>query len=80
MEATFDGDIPDISQVPGVSSVQTVGRTVRCQVRGSIEPLLQTLAVAGVHQLLSHEPSLEELFLTHYGQSTEMGDPPADGD
>ena len=40
---------------------------VRCQVRGSVEPLLTVLAAAGVHELLSREPSLEELFLAHYG-------------
>ena len=32
-----------------------------------MEPLLQALAAAGVRQLRSREPSLEELFLTLYG-------------
>jgi len=36
-------------------------------VRGSMEPLLQVLAAAGVRQVRSREPSLEELFLTLYG-------------
>jgi len=40
---------------------------VRCQVQGSVEPLLAVLAGAGVSQMLSREPSLEELFLAHYG-------------
>ena len=35
-----------------------------------VEPLLQVLATAGVHELLSREPSLEELFLAHYGASS----------
>jgi hypothetical protein len=35
---------------------------------GSVEPLLGVLAASGVHQLLSREPSLEELFLAHYGR------------
>ena len=34
---------------------------------GSIEPLLDVLAGAGVRHLVSREPSLEELFLAHYG-------------
>jgi ABC-2 type transport system ATP-binding protein len=46
---------------------------VRCQVVGSVEPLLTVLAAAGVHHLLSREPSLEELFLAHYG-----GTPPVE--
>ena len=68
VEATFDGTIPDLSGVPGVSSVQTNGRVVRCQVRGPIQPLLRVLADAGVTELVSREPSLEELFLAQYGE------------
>ena len=67
IEATFDGPAPDLSQVRGVSSVHVEGRVVRCQVLGTVEPLLKVLAAAGVHGLLSREPSLEELFLAHYG-------------
>jgi ABC-2 type transport system ATP-binding protein len=73
VEATFDGSVPDLSPVAGVSSVQVEGRVVRCQVRGTIGPLLEALAGAGVHELLSREPSLEELFLAHYG-SDDTGD------
>jgi len=67
VEATFDGSAPDLSAVPGVTVVTTSGRVVRCQVRGPVEPLLRVLAAAGVTQLLSREPSLEELFLAQYG-------------
>lgn len=71
VEATFDGSVPDLSRVPGVSAVEVLGPVVRCQVHGSVEPLLRVLAAAGVHELLSHEPSLEELFLAHYGAAPE---------
>ena len=67
VEATFAGAIPDLSSVPGVSSVQADGRVVRCQVRGPVAPLLKVLAAADVTELLSREPSLEELFLAQYG-------------
>ena len=70
VEATFDGSVPDLSRVPGVRSVVVEGRVVRCQVNGSVEPLLKVLANSGVHELLSREPSLEELFLAHYGVSS----------
>jgi ABC-2 type transport system ATP-binding protein len=76
VEATFDGSIPDLSKVPGVSKVQVYGNVVRCQVRGTVEPLLKVLATAGVHELLSREPSLEELFLAHYGPDAEAVDRP----
>jgi len=67
VDATFDTAPPDLARVPGVTAVQVDGNHVRCQVVGSVEPLLAVLAASGVHQLLSREPSLEELFLAHYG-------------
>ncbi|MGD0056142.1 MAG: ABC transporter ATP-binding protein, partial [Acidimicrobiales bacterium] len=67
VQVTFDDRVPDLSGVAGVSMVEVEGRTLTCQVKGPVEPLLQVLAGAGVHELLSREPSLEELFLSHYG-------------
>ncbi len=74
VEATFDGSTPDLSHVPGVRGVQVDGHVVRCQVQGTVEPLLKVLAASGVHELLSREPSLEELFLAHYGPGSEAAD------
>jgi ABC-2 type transport system ATP-binding protein len=79
VEATFGGPVPDLSGVPGVSSVQVDGRVVRCHVRGPVAPLLSVLATAGVTELLSREPSLEELFLAQYG-SGDLVRSAADGD
>ena len=70
VEATFDGPVPDLTRVPGVRHVAVDGRTVRCHVQGSVEPLLKVLADSSVRELLSREPSLEELFLAHYGAGT----------
>jgi ABC-2 type transport system ATP-binding protein len=67
VEATINGAVPDVSAVPGVSAVQVDGPVLRCHVRGSIQPLLHALADADVTQVLSREPSLEELFLAQYG-------------
>jgi ABC-2 type transport system ATP-binding protein len=67
VDATFDVSPPDLSRIPGVTAVEVHGNQVRCQILGSFEPLLSVLASSGVHQLLSREPSLEELFLAHYG-------------
>ena len=74
VEATFAGELPDLSGVPGVSGVVTDGHSLRCQVTGPVQPLLTALADAGVTRLLSRERSLEELFLAFYGQSV-----PSDG-
>ena len=73
VEATFDGSVPDLSAVPGVTSVEVAGNVVRCQVHGGVAPQLTVLAVSGVHELLSREPSLEELFLAHYGAPDAEG-------
>ncbi len=70
VEAEMDGQVPDLSGVPGVSAVEVDGSRVRCHVSGSIEPLLKILSAAGVRHLVSREPSLEELFLAHYGASS----------
>jgi ABC-2 type transport system ATP-binding protein len=77
VEATFDGPVPDLAAVPGVSAVGVAGRVVSCHVRGPLQPLLQVLAGAGVTGLISREPSLEELFLARYGGNDEASD--ADG-
>lgn len=68
VDATFDAPPPDVSRVPGVTAVEVQGNRLRCQVVGSVEPLLGVFAASGVHQLLSREPSLEEIFLAHYGR------------
>jgi len=76
VEAELDGPVPDLAPIAGVSALEVAGQRVRCQVTGSIEPLLAALAAAGVHHLVSREPSLEELFLAHYGAVD--GEAPAD--
>ena len=73
IEADFDGPPPGVSQVPGVTHVDVQGHHLRCQVKGSVQPLLAVLASAGVTHLISREPSLEELFLAHYGSHDEAG-------
>jgi ABC-2 type transport system ATP-binding protein len=71
VEATFDGEPPDVSRVPGVVASVVEDHRLRCQVNGPVAPLLGVLAAAGVQELLSTKPSLEELFLSHYGSRVE---------
>jgi ABC-2 type transport system ATP-binding protein len=73
VEATFDGPVPDLSQVAGVSAVRCSGQLVQLEVKGSVEPLLQALSGSQVTKLLCREPSLEELFLALYGEHTDVG-------
>ena len=67
VEADLESAPPDLSGVPGVTRVEVTADHVRCQVTGPIQPLLTALAASGIRQLLSREPSREELFLAHYG-------------
>jgi ABC-2 type transport system ATP-binding protein len=71
VDVTFEHDAPDLSHVEGVLSASATGRHASLQVRGTMEPLLEVLGSAGVRQLRSREPSLEELFLTLYGDRDE---------
>jgi ABC-2 type transport system ATP-binding protein len=73
VEVTFVGRAPDLSSVPGVRDAQSQGNTARLEVAGSIDPLLKELGRHEVRELISREPSLEELFLLHYGEQTPAG-------
>lgn len=69
VEATFADAPPDVSHISGVSAVKVVGKHLTCQIRGPIDKLLTVLAAAKPQTLLSREPSLEELFLSLYGET-----------
>jgi ABC-2 type transport system ATP-binding protein len=67
VDVTFGAAPPDLAGVPGVTRAVTDGPYVHLEVHGSVGPLLQALAGTSVRELISREPSLEELFLAHYG-------------
>jgi len=67
VEIRFAGDLPDLSTVPGASHVAWTGRSVRLEVLGSTAPLLQAIAPYDAVSIESREPTLEEVFLSHYG-------------
>jgi ABC-2 type transport system ATP-binding protein len=67
VEATFDGPVPDLSGVPGVEGLTVSDHTARFQLHGAVAPALQAIAAAQPVRLTSREPSLEDVFLAHYG-------------
>ena len=69
VDAVFDTTPPDLSRVPGVQRVSVTGRQVHLELLGPIGPLVEALAGTGLQQLTSREPTLEELFLAHYGSA-----------
>jgi ABC-2 type transport system ATP-binding protein len=74
VRAVLDGPVPDLSGVAGVSRVVIDGQTLECDVAGPMEVLLRALAAAGVRHLTTREPSLEELFVSHYGDGPVSDD------
>ncbi|HXZ82859.1 MAG TPA: ABC transporter ATP-binding protein [Acidimicrobiales bacterium] len=67
VEIRFQGEVPDLSAVEGASNISWSGESVRLEVRGSTAPLLKAIAPYDVVSLESREPTLEEVFLSHYG-------------
>ena len=68
--------IQAIDAAEGVSDVRVEGSRVRCNVRGGFEPLLSAIAGHGVVNLVSTEPSLEEVFLSYYRDEKPLESPP----
>jgi ABC-2 type transport system ATP-binding protein len=69
IEVTFAGRAPSLPQLPGVSVTSAGANALRCEVTGSVGPLIAALAEHPVVALTSREPSLEEIFLHHYDTS-----------
>ena len=57
--------------LPGVHDLVVTGHRVSAQVEPSgLAPLMQALTAAGLRTLTSQPPTLEELFLRHYGANS----------
>lgn len=69
VEATFAKEPPKVSSLKGVTNVKISGHVLTCQIQGPIDELLSVLAAAKPKSLLSREPTLEELFLSLYGET-----------
>jgi ABC-2 type transport system ATP-binding protein len=69
IEATFAGPSPELSPLHGVKVAQAGPNALRFEVTGPVGPLIAALAEHPVTTLMSHEPSLEEIFLHHYDGS-----------
>jgi ABC-2 type transport system ATP-binding protein len=68
IDAELAGPPPDLAGLAGVHDLDVTGERVRCQVDSeAMDEVLRLLATAGVRSLISRPPTLEELFLRHYG-------------
>jgi ABC-2 type transport system ATP-binding protein len=67
---------PGLDALPGVHGVEIDNHRVHLEVdTTALDPVLDALQAAGVRSLTSQPPTLEDLFLRHYGDRVE---PPAE--
>ncbi len=65
--AELDGDADGFDAVPGVHAVQRRGRRVAFEVDSDqMSAVMSHLSGLGIRSLISHPPTLEELFMRHY--------------
>jgi ABC-2 type transport system ATP-binding protein len=69
VRAELEGPPPEreLAALDGVSNVTVDGAAVECDVAGPMDRLLAALSAVGVRHLTTRTPSLEELFVAHYG-------------
>ncbi len=71
IHADLAGPPPDLAKLPGVHDLEVTGTRVRCDVESDqLDGVLRALTGAGVRSLVSQPPTLEELFLRHYAETT----------
>jgi ABC-2 type transport system ATP-binding protein len=66
-----------IRSAAGVENVTVDGQRISCTVRGSFGPLFEAIRNARVTDLVSTEPSLEEIFLSYYSDQAAPATPKA---
>ena len=69
LELQFAGPVPPeaFAGLEGVSNVVVADGVLNCDVSGALDQLVKTAARYTVVNLTTTEPSLEEIFLAHYG-------------
>ncbi len=67
LEIDFDGPPPDLEGVEGVAQVERTPTGVKVTLNGPPGPILKLIDGLPVTALRSEEASLEEIFLTYYG-------------
>ena len=74
IEFATGSPIPEdaVRAAAGVDDVSVDGRTITCTVRGMFDPLLDALGDTVVANLVSEEPSLEDVFLQFFRRGDEL--------
>jgi ABC-2 type transport system ATP-binding protein len=73
IQAELAGPVEGLADLPGVHQVRTDNGRVRFDVDTvALDPALRHLTAVGVRSLVSQPPTLEDLFLRHYGRHTDQ--------
>jgi len=67
IDVTFAAAAPDLARIDGVTATPSGVNAIRFEVTGNVGALLNSLAGHDVVAISAREPSLEEVFLHHYG-------------
>jgi ABC-2 type transport system ATP-binding protein len=65
LEFAVPPDPAPFRRVAGVAEVQASGRFLQCAVTGPVGPLLRAATTGSLINVISHEPDLEEIFLSY---------------
>jgi ABC-2 type transport system ATP-binding protein len=72
LDATTTSDVPRLTDIPGVHDLTVDGKRVRCHVdESALAEVVARLARAGLRSVTCQPPTLEELFLRHYGEQPD---------
>ncbi|HXA41301.1 MAG TPA: ATP-binding cassette domain-containing protein [Candidatus Solibacter sp.] len=71
---SFEGDLDAdaLNRIQGVSQARVHGSLLTCHVQGDFDPLLRAISGLRVTNLVSQEPSLEEVFLAYYADESAV--------
>jgi len=69
LEIHFAAPVPrePFAALPGVRDVSVEDSVLRCAVIGTVDAVIKAAAQFPVVNIISHEPTLEEIFLAYYG-------------
>jgi ABC-2 type transport system ATP-binding protein len=74
LEVLLDGPVPSLDDLEGVVGVEPMDGGVRVTVTGPPGAVLTRLGTAGINHLISHAPTLEQIFLTYYETTSSQRD------
>lgn len=72
MDITFGATVPqdEITSLAGVTDVESRGNMLRVKVEGSTARLFEVAAPHQIERVVTHEPDLEEIFLSYYEEGS----------